>query len=182
MRWHSLIETWDELLLFQQECYLTGCMQKHTALMHGGHTLFYILWHLGQTRNIHHTHTLNAVHRQDQGQLPASIFIIFILPDLLYPSWRQWSQPSPCDASTLHTHTHTCSCTLSSASMDNWDQLLQGASSLDPAPPVHPAAAAALAFLAECYSKKSSFPFSDSYPPSSLVPLCVFAPVVLSDW
>lgn len=81
-----------------------------------------------------HTHTV-----QDQGQLPASIFIIFILPDLLLPSWRQWSQPSPCDASNLHTHTrkHTCSCTLSSPSTDNWDQLLQGASSLDPAPLLH---------------------------------------------
>lgn len=66
--------------------------------------LFHILWHCGRQRvSATHTHT---VHRQDQGQLPASIFIIFILSDLLHPSWRHWSQPSPCDASALHTCTH----------------------------------------------------------------------------
>lgn len=66
--------------------------------------LFHILWHCGRQRvSATHTHT---VHQQDQGQLPASIFIIFILSDLLHPSWRHWSQPSPCDASALHTCTH----------------------------------------------------------------------------
>lgn len=64
--------------------------------------------------------------RQDQGQLPASIFIISMFPDLLLPSWRQWSKPSLCNASTLQTHlkTHMLPYTLQP---DNWDQLLQGA-------------------------------------------------------
>lgn len=152
------------------------------ALWAHTHTLFHILWHCGR-QGISTTHT-HTERRQDQGQLPASIFIIFILPDLLLPSWRQWSQPSPCDASTLHTHlqTHMLLYTQQPLSTDNWDQLLQGASSLDPAPLPHSAAAAALAFLAESYSKAPLplFPFS---PPTHTLSLshCHFPSVVLID-
>lgn len=121
-------------------------IHKHLILMYSGHThtLRPQPTHTSTScgggagkKNTHiHTHT-HASHQQDQGQLPASIFIIFMFPDLLLPSWRQWSKPSPpCNASTLHTHTHTLKThmLLYTQQPDNWDQLLQGASSLNPQP------------------------------------------------
>lgn len=147
------------------------------------HAIFHILWHCDREGiSTVHTHTV-----QDQGQLPASIFIIFILPDLLLPSWRQWSQPSPCDASNLltHTHIHTCSCTLGSPSTDNWDQLLQGASSLDPAPPpLHLILLLHLPSWQKAIPKpppSPPFPFSLT-PPPSCMPVSVFATSISANW
>lgn len=131
----------------------------------GTHTHFRILW---QASTIHHTHS----HRQDQGQLPASIFIIFMFPDLLLPFWRQWSKPSPAMPQP-YTHTHLKThMLLYTQQPDNWDQLLQGASSFSPAPLLHPAAAA-LALLAENYPQNHPHPppFLCLPPSPSQVPL-----------
>uniref|UniRef100_A0A3B3RW28 SAM domain and HD domain 1 n=1 Tax=Paramormyrops kingsleyae TaxID=1676925 RepID=A0A3B3RW28_9TELE len=49
------------------------------------------------TRSHTHTHT----HTYHMGLLPACILIIFILPDLLPPSWRLWSMLPPCPPTPL---------------------------------------------------------------------------------
>lgn len=146
------------------------------------------MMHPGYSHSPQHRHTRNLLHilgsiqaisyrhlhcaaaaapRPTACQYFYNLHPLWPLAPLLAPAV---SGPPP--LLTSHTCIHTCSCTLSS--VDNWDQLLQGASSLDPAPLLLPAGAAsagvALASLVESESKVPPlllfFPFLYSYPPA----------------